>query len=201
MIDAIKDGPLKVVGVDNFKNSKNEKIDGKEEMYLCRCGSSKNKPYCDGSHKAQGFKDEKESTDGGKVDDYEGKDITIHDKRSVCSHKANCTNNLKSVFKYGKEPWIDADGSSEEEVIKLIKTCPSGALSYSKNGEKVDKFDNEEGIVICKDGPYEVSGVEFNSDDKPESSDHYTLCRCGSSKNKPYCDGQHWHAKFKDDKN
>ena len=59
MIDAIKDGPLKVVGVDNFKNSKNEKIDGKEEMYLCRCGSSKNKPYCDGQHWHAKFKDDK----------------------------------------------------------------------------------------------------------------------------------------------
>ena len=53
-------------------------------------------------------------------------------------------------------------------------------------------------------GPYYViGGIELNDStgSKPESKEHYTLCRCGASKNKPFCNGAHWDINFKDDKN
>ena len=72
------------------------------------------------------------STD--KRDDYRGKKITIHDNRALCAHAGLCTEGLASVFKYGSEPWIDPDGAEVEAIVETIRTCPSGALSYSLEG-------------------------------------------------------------------
>ena len=54
-----KDGPMVVKGVTELKNSRGEALKVEETMYLCRCGGSANKPYCDGTHRKNGFKDEK----------------------------------------------------------------------------------------------------------------------------------------------
>jgi len=54
-----KDGPMVVKGVTDLKNSRGEALKAEETMYLCRCGGSANKPYCDGTHRKNGFKDEK----------------------------------------------------------------------------------------------------------------------------------------------
>ncbi|MHC4779758.1 MAG: CDGSH iron-sulfur domain-containing protein [Planctomycetota bacterium] len=53
-------------------------------------------------------------------------------------------------------------------------------------------------------GPYDVTGGIALMDPEgstPESREHCTLCRCGSSKNKPFCDGTHWYVKFIDERN
>jgi len=172
---------------------------------LCRCGGSQNKPFCDGTHGKNGFKDEK-LTDGSanKREHYPGKKITINDNRGVCAHVGNCTDNLKSVFKLDEEPWIDPDGASVEAIIEVIKTCPSGALSYSIDGVEHKNYEREPMVTILKDGPYAVTGgVELLDQPMAEgtSNEHYTLCRCGGSKNKPFCDGTHWHIGFKDENN
>jgi uncharacterized Fe-S cluster protein YjdI len=65
---------------------------------------------------------------------YVGKIITIHDNRRICSHAAECVNNLPSVFKLNSRPWIDPGAAEVEEIADTIKKCPSGALSYSING-------------------------------------------------------------------
>jgi CDGSH-type Zn-finger protein len=174
-------------------------------MMLCRCGGSKNKPFCDGTHVKKGFTDEKEDDRvPDKLDDYKGKKITIHDNRGVCAHRGYCTDNAPTVFRSGKEPWIDPDGADAEETKKVIKTCPSGALSYTKDGTLYKDQDREPAITTSKDGSYDVVGgpeLKDPSGSSTESKEHYTLCRCGGSKNKPFCDGQHWYIKFKDSKN
>jgi glutamate synthase domain-containing protein 2 len=79
--------------------------------------------------------------------------------------------------------------------------CPSGALSYSIDGIKFDSLDRKPGVKLRRDGPYYVVGgvglIDYNKS-KPESKEHYALCRCGGSKNKPFCDGTHWYIKFRD---
>ena len=60
-IKAIKDGPLEVSGGTIVENAQGEKkeFETDKQAWLCRCGSSKNKPYCDGSHTKVGFKADK----------------------------------------------------------------------------------------------------------------------------------------------
>ena len=201
-IEPTKNGPYKVENLSNLNNYKGEAIEVKQMMFLCRCGGSSTKPFCDGSHVKLGFIDEKESDRvPDKMDNYEGKVLTIHDNRGVCSHRGYCTDNAPKVFRMKDEPWIDPDGMDTDEAVKVIETCPSGALSYTRDGELHKDYDRKVGITVSKDGPYDVvGGPEFNdpAGNKPESKEHYALCRCGHSKNKPFCSGQHWYVKFKD---
>jgi CDGSH-type Zn-finger protein len=171
---------------------------------LCRCGGSKNKPFCDGTHGTIGFRGGKE-TDGklDKRSDHVGRKITIHDNRGICSHAGHCTDSLKSVFRLGEEPWIDPDGATTQEIVDTIKRCPSGALSYTIDGIEFRDQDRAPMVTVTKDGPYVVTGgIELVEEVMGEgaSQEHYALCRCGGSKNKPFCDGTHWHIKFTDNK-
>jgi pyruvate oxidase len=198
-----KNGPFTVVGLAKFTNSRNEPIEPKKVMALCRCGASRKKPFCDGAHVGIGFSGEKnESRVPDKLDNYVGQKITIHDNRGVCSHAGFCTGNLPQVFHGGVEPWIDADAATTEEIKRVIDMCPSGALSYSENEVEHKDRDNEPEIHISRNGPYHVrGGVRLDEHDLGDgvSTEHYTLCRCGHSGNKPRCDGSHWYAAFKDD--
>ena len=135
------------------------------------------------------------------------KKIIIHDNRKICSHAAECVNNLPSVFKFDARPWIDPEAATLEESINTIRKCPSGALSYSIDGvEYKDQNERKPMVTVSKEGPYIITGgVELIGDNLQfgdgASKEHYTLCRCGASRNKPFCDGMHRVIKFKDDKN
>jgi len=205
IIEPTVNGPNRVLNIKKFTNSKGEAIETQPEMYLCRCGGSSHKPFCDRTHKKIGFKSDK-SPDRvpDRLDDYVGEHITIHDNRGVCAHSGYCTDNSPAVFKREKEPWIYPDADDADKTATTIKMCPSGALSYTKDGILYKDQDREPGITISKNGPHYVVGcIELNDskDSKPESEEHYTLCRCGGSKNKPFCSGEHWHIGFVDDKN
>jgi CDGSH-type Zn-finger protein len=204
-IEPTRNGPNVVKNLKHFKNSKGEDLKPGQIIVLCRCGGSNNKPYCDNTHLKNGF-DDKKMPDRvpDKLEDYEGNDITIHDNRGVCSHRSNCTDNAPKVFRMEKESWIDPDAQLAEETAQVIRTCPSGALSYSRDGILHKDWNHEQGMIISKDGPHDVQGyIELKDPDgnTPESQEHYTLCRCGHSKNKPFCSGQHWFVDFKDPKN
>jgi hypothetical protein len=98
-----------------------------------------------------------------------------------------------------QEPWIDPDGAALEAVIETIRRCPSGALGYTVEGTEVRDQDLPPAIGVTKDGPYRVTGgIELVGQAWGEgaSRSRYTLCRCGASKNKPFCDGSHWDAGF-----
>jgi CDGSH-type Zn-finger protein len=204
-IEPTRNGPFLVKDLEDFKNSKGEKIETKPLMYLCRCGGSKNKPFCDGTHVKIGFSDKKdESRLPDKIDTYKGEKLTIHDNRGVCSHRGVCTENAPKVFRVKKKPWIEPNAQDAEETTKVIKTCPSGALSFTKDGKLSKDWDRKPSISIDKDGPYDIIGyIELDDPDgnRPESKEHFTLCRCGHSKNKPFCNGKHWKIIFKDPKN
>jgi len=202
-IEATKNGPLMATDISCFKTSKEETVKTSSPMALCRCGGSKRKPFCDGTHFKIGFNSDKlAGRQPDRVDDYQGTEITIHDNRGVCSHAGYCTDNLASVFRMRQEPWIDPNGAKVEEIIRVVRMCPSGALSFTINGKKHDSLERESSIKLSKDGPYKVAGgisLIDSAGSNPQSSEHYTLCRCGGSKNKPFCDGTHWYIKFKDE--
>ncbi len=197
-----ENGPYIARDIDSFNNSKGEKVPVKPVMALCRCGGSNNKPFCDGTHGKINFK-------GGKLPgqvtgdrkEYKRGEITVSDNPGICSHAGFCDGTLPELF------WDFIDGKrvpkkkevDTKKAIKTIKLCPSGALAYKLKGKIYDKIGRKTAINIRKDGPYDVVG-EPKLEEKPDSTEHFSLCRCGGSKNKPFCDGTH-RSFFKDDKN
>lgn len=169
---------------------------------LCRCGSSGSKPFCDGSHQAKGLNEGKQKD---RVPDvlkaYAGEAITILDNRGVCSHDGSCIRELPRVFRKHHIPWIDPDGAPAAAIISVIEQCPSGALSYQLGARRYQDLEAEPSITLVPDGPLAIRGGVLLKDEKrstPECSEHYTLCRCGGSKNKPFCDGSHLDNGFTD---
>ncbi|MDH3377487.1 MAG: CDGSH iron-sulfur domain-containing protein [Gammaproteobacteria bacterium] len=205
VIEPKENGPLLVKNVQSLTNSKGADIlPDKEVIALCRCGKSNNKPFCDGTHSKIGFSSATDNPKAGKWQDYVGEHITIHDNRRLCAHAGKCTNGLPGVWGMGGEPWIDPDGADVEAIIAVIEQCPSGALSYSIEGKQADAKAPTDGVFVSMDGPYHVSGAITLNDPSRDADDvpsRYALCRCGASKNKPFCDGSHWEIKFEDDNN
>ena len=209
-IQVSSDGPYLVSNVADFRNWLGEPLDLKLQSSLCRCGHSSTKPYCDGSHAAAGFsgaKDPKRVPD--KRDSYPGQQINILDNRGICAHSGFCTDRLASVFHLRQEPFITPSGGRLDEIIQSVRACPSGALSYAIDGvEARDQVDQPRpaSIEVSKDGPYRVTGgvrlvdEHGNNISQAEgaSREHYSLCRCGQSQNKPFCSGMHWYVKFND---
>jgi uncharacterized Fe-S cluster protein YjdI/CDGSH-type Zn-finger protein len=142
-----------------------------------------------------------------KRKNYVGTQLTIHDNRKICSHAEECVNSLPSVFRKNSRPWIDPDSTGIEEIIDTIRKCPSGALSYSIDGiEYKDPNWREPLVTVSRDGPYLITGgIELIGANikwgEGASKEHYTLCRCGASNYKPFCDGTHRTINFTDDKN
>jgi len=207
-IECLENGPYYLfvdptpAPVPNLRRENGDACITARGIALCRCGGSKNKPFCDGTHGRNGFSDRKLADPGrDHRTSYAGKQVTIHDNRALCAHAGFCTDGLKAVFRMKQEPWIDADGASVEEIVATVKKCPSGALSYSIDGVECRDQDREPMVTVTDDGPYAVTGgIELANVDFGEgaSLEHYTLCRCGASKNKPFCDGSHWRVGFKD---
>ena len=200
-IELRPDGPIAVSGPFELKDAAGKAIVHAEvTVKLCRCGGSQNKPFCDGTHRRNGFTGARES-DGAKdkVKSYAGPGITIHDNRSVCVHAAVCTNGLPKVFKYGERPWIDPAGAPPQQSVELIRKCPSGALSYTVDGQEAKPESWPPTIVVMKDGPYAVTGIELAGVEFAQGvpKERFTLCRCGASKNKPFCDATHFELGFK----
>ena len=209
-IVCLPDGPYYLINdptprvVPNIQKSNGEPCATVPGVALCRCGGSNNKPFCDGTHIKNGFTDKK-LTDGmlNKRVNYAGKHITIHDNRGICSHAGYCSGNLSSVFRLNAEHWIDPDGATAREIIDTVKKCPSGALSYTVDNVEHRDQDRAPMVTVSKDGPLAITGgitLVDRQSGEGASSEHYTLCRCGGSKNKPFCDGTHWEIGFKDEK-
>ena len=200
-VSAFPNGPYSLEGAALRRESGPELAGGKK-VALCRCGGSKSKPFCDGTHSKIGFSD-RNLADPAKDrrQAYAGKNITIYDNRALCAHAGYCTDSLQDVFRMHDEPWIAPDAAAVDRVIATIRKCPSGALSYALDGVQAEQPNRPPAVTIMDHGPYAVTGgIEFAgaSFGQGASTEHYTLCRCGRSKNKPFCDGSHWDAGFRD---
>lgn len=117
---------------------------------------------------------------------------------SKCIKAGNCDGQLPQVFNPNKRPWINIEAAPAEDIARVIDTCPSGALSYRLPGEKKSKTAT---VKIIKDGPYKISGecllVKENGENL-ETGSIFALCRCGSSRKMPFCDGSHYNSGFKE---
>jgi CDGSH-type Zn-finger protein/ferredoxin len=196
-ITLLTDGPiaLEAAGEDLpvLQCQEGDDIRAKETVFLCRCGESRNKPFCDGTHVASGYTDKNVCTND-RLENFEATGITVHFNRSICSGAAECVRNLPAVFESKSEDWIHPAAASVEEVVETVRKCPSGALTFTIGGETAVKQEKAVSIRIVKNGPYEIKGpVEM---DTPRwsvnaSQTNFTLCRCGRSRNIPFCDYSH----------
>jgi CDGSH-type Zn-finger protein/truncated hemoglobin YjbI len=212
VIQSQTDGPYLVTNAEHFTDWLGQELPRRPQMALCRCGASQLKPFCDGTHAEIGFESGK---DPARVPDardtYVGQQVKILDNRGICQHSGFCSDRLASVFRVGQEPFVAPSGGRMDEIIRAVRDCPSGALSYAIDGTEaraaVDYHDTREAqIEVSKDGPYRITGAIslFDADGEEEqrnqgaSDEHYALCRCGHSQNKPFCSGMHWYVDFKD---
>ena len=194
----LRNGPYRVQGVQNIRNSEGHLLPRQAVTKLCRCGASKRKPFCDGSHTKIGFVGEKDPGRArGETNEYAGREITIVDNTDVCCRDRSCIAGLPQVFET-----CDPNAASAEEIMDTIRKCPSGALTYKKGGIHCQDFGRDPGIVVTKNGPLKVVGGIYLEDEtgaQPACPEHYTLCRCGGSRNKPFCDGTHLDIGFRDE--
>ncbi len=144
------------------------------------------------------------------IREYSNGEITIVWKPAKCIHVKYCWKELLDVFDPNKRPWVNAYGATTERIIQQIERCPSEALSYfynEKEGKVAGKAQDtkpvgclEVEIEVTPDGPLIATGnlAIKGKDGKIEHTDGKTaFCRCGATKNSPYCDGSHIEIKFK----
>jgi CDGSH-type Zn-finger protein/truncated hemoglobin YjbI len=211
-IEAARNGPYLVTNVPRITDHLGAETRPLPQLALCRCGNSAIKPLCDGSHARSGFTDAKDPKRvADRSDAYLGQQLTILDNRGICQHSGFCTDRLAAVFRTSADPFVAPSGGRMDEIIRAVRDCPSGALSYAMDGiearEQVDwNGTRTPGIEVSKDGPYRITGgiTLLSTDGAPvdrnqgASAEHCALCRCGHSQNKPFCSGMHWYVGFTD---
>jgi CDGSH-type Zn-finger protein/truncated hemoglobin YjbI len=204
-------GPYLVTGVAAIRDWLGNEIPATPALALCRCGESAIKPVCDGVCASNGFTDKKDPKRvPDQRDTYEGVELTVYDNRGICQHAGFCTDRLNTVF-HTDGPFVTASGGRMDEIIRAVRDCPSGALSFAIDGVEARAqadWDGERApaVEVSKDGPYRITGSITLTDHRGEpvtrargsSLEHYSLCRCGHSQNKPFCSGMHWYIEFKD---
>jgi len=141
---------------------------------------------------------------------YTNGEVTVYWKPELCIHSANCLIGLPKVFNSSVKPWINPGAASTDEIIKVVNTCPSRALTYLKNSHQAacdeEKPASKEvpaaRIQILKNGPALIHGnyIIIDAQGQPiESANEVAaICRCGATKKKPFCDGTHQKIGFTD---
>ena len=211
-IKIIKDGPYYVTGNvplsekiivpegKGYVYKEGRELPQAEEYYLCRCGKSKNAPFCDGSHVKTGFVGT-ETASRARYSDraylFEGPSLDLMDD-DRCAFARFCHSDKGKV-------WELVENSDKEEyrekAIKAANDCPTGRLTIidKKTGKAIEP-EYEPSIEILQDPEQGVSAGLFVKGNIPiESADgevyetrsRVVLCRCGKSRNKPFCDAAH----------
>jgi CDGSH-type Zn-finger protein/uncharacterized Fe-S cluster protein YjdI len=125
------------------------------------------------------------------VETVRGQEFIIHFDASRCIHSRNCVLDRPDVFVPNvKGEWIHPDNASSEGIAQLAHNCPSGAIRY----ERVDGAKGETAPLVNTARVRENGPLAFNAPmviDGLDQGLRATLCRCGQSKNKPFCDGSH----------
>ncbi len=219
-ISVTEDGPYLVSGgvplvrVEIITNGEGESIgwrqtgavEASDRYRLCRCGHSAEKPFCDMTHVLEGF----DGTETAGHESYaeqsmpiEGPGVQLHDARRLCAEARFCdrAGGLWNLIERCDDP--DARVLAEEQAT----LCPSGRYVLADESKGIHEPDLEPSIALIEDphlgvsGPLWVRGgiriVDADGVDY-ETRNRVTLCRCGSSANKPFCDGSHITAGFRD---
>jgi CDGSH-type Zn-finger protein len=176
-----------------------KKYPEQENYSLCRCGHSQNKPYCDDSHAGTNFNGDEKAVHTSymkQAREFNGPDLKLTDVEALCARARFCHR--------AGGPWNltfqSSDPDAKKITIEEAWDCPSGRLvTWEKDGRVIEP-DFEPSIGLVEDtqakkmGPLWVRGgipVESADGKTYEIRNRVTLCRCGKSSNKPFCDGNH----------
>jgi CDGSH-type Zn-finger protein/uncharacterized Fe-S cluster protein YjdI len=133
---------------------------------------------------------------------YSGAHATVAWNGKLCIHIGECGRAKGDLFIGGRKPWCQPDLAQNDEVSEVILRCPTGALSVEFADESfVEQAPASNSVQVSYNGPLFVRGdldIEGAPEDIPGLKFRAALCRCGKSKNKPYCDNSHEDAGFKD---
>jgi CDGSH-type Zn-finger protein len=178
-----------------------EKMKTSENYSLCRCGQSKNKPFCDGTHGKVNF-DGTETSDNEPFEkmtkEIDGPALKLKDAEILCASARFCHRggDIWKVIPKSDEPW------AKKNAIENACDCPSGRLVViDKETDKIIEPSLEKSIGLIEDpaigvdGPIWVRGgiPVYSAEGKLyEIRNRVTLCRCGKSTNKPFCDSSHY---------
>src|SRR5438128_11407438 len=130
---------------------------------------------------------------------YRGRNIEVSFDLDICIHIGECLRGDSRVFKLDRRPWTLPDAGEADVVAKVVELCPSGALLYRRlDGAPQEQAGATTKVTPMRDGPLMVTGeIEVRHEDGTvETLPRATLCRCGESKHKPFCDNQHLAAGF-----
>jgi uncharacterized Fe-S cluster protein YjdI len=127
---------------------------------------------------------------------YASKEIAVSYDPKICIHARRCVEGAPEVFDPNFRPWIRPENARAEKIAGVVARCPTGALRYERlDGGPPEPVPAEVTLTLEKDGPIHVRGPMPLSDaagNRWADADHrYSLCRCGGSGNKPFCDGTH----------
>lgn len=135
-----------------------------------------------------------------QVHTYEAEGIVVEYEVARCIHAEECVQGLPKVFDPERRPWIDPNLASADAIAGVVRRCPTGALQYrTRTGAQEPAAERNE-VHASADGPLYLRGgfdMRF-SDGTFAAETRMALCRCGASKNKPYCDNSHVKAGFRD---
>ena len=131
------------------------------------------------------------------VDYIEGRDLTLIYEGKKCIHSRFCVTWGPQVFIANvKGPWINPDAIPTEALTEIAHVCVSGAIRYKRKDGKPDEQAPAVNLISVREGgPYAIK-ADIRLDGAPAGNYRYTLCRCGASKNKPFCDGSHHEVNF-----
>jgi uncharacterized Fe-S cluster protein YjdI/CDGSH-type Zn-finger protein len=131
---------------------------------------------------------------------YGGRDVEVSFDLDLCIHVAECLRGEPNVFQLHRRPWVLPDAGAADDVAAVVERCPSGALLYRRLDGKPQEHPVEPAKVTpIRDGPLLVTGRIYvaREDGTVETLPRATLCRCGQSEHKPFCDNRHLSTGFR----
>lgn len=130
------------------------------------------------------------------IEQVEGEKLTLLFEAKRCIHARFCVTGAPDVFLANVQgPWIHPDAMDVERLADIAHACPSGAIRYKRRDGRPDESAPPVNLATTREaGPYAFRGdLRING---VVAGYRATLCRCGASKNKPFCDGSHHDINF-----